>query len=149
MAKLEFSVDVAAPPDRVFAFFVPQRMPYWYGAEMAGSFEIQDGAEEFAAGLKVRIVGRVGRKEISHTVVVTRYEWGRVLEWQFRDAYGVRGLQCWELEPSPVGTLVRLRDEYQMPGWLGRLADRLFTRRAVARRDLRELARLRKLAEQK
>ncbi|HEX2711005.1 MAG TPA: SRPBCC family protein [Candidatus Acidoferrales bacterium] len=149
MAKLEFSVEVAAPPERVFAFFVPQRMPYWYGAEMAGGFEVPDGAEEFAAGLKVRIVGRIGRKEISHTVVVTRYEWGRVLEWQFRDAYGVRGLQRWDLEASPAGTRVRLRDDYQMPGWLGRLADRLFTRRAVAGRDLRELARLKKLAERK
>ncbi len=149
MARLEFSVEIAAPPDRVFAFFVPQRMPYWYGAEMESSFDVQGDAAEFAAGLKVRIAGRVGRKEISHTVVVTRHEWGRLLEWEFRDAYGVRGLQRWELEPTRVGTRVLLRDEYQMPGRLGGIADRLLTRHAVARRDRRELARLKKLAERK
>ncbi len=149
MARLEFTVEMAAPPDRVFAFFVPQRMPYWYGAEMESRFEVQGGATEFAVGLKVRITGRLGKKEVSHTAVVTRHEWGRLLEWRFLDAYGVRGLQRWELEPTPSGTRVRLRDEYELPGRLGRLADWLLTRHAVARRDRSELARLKKLAEQK
>lgn len=149
MAKLEFIVDMAAPPDRVFAFFVPQRMPYWYGAEMESRFEVQRGAAEFAVGLKVRITGRLGRKEVSHTAVVTRHDWGRLLEWRFQDAYGVRGLQRWELEPTPSGTRVRLREEYELPGRLGRLADWLLTRHAVARRDRGDLARLKKLAEQK
>jgi len=149
MAKLEFNVEIAAPPDRVFAFFVPQRMPYWFAAEMESSFEVQGGAAEFAPGLKVRITGRLRSKELSHTAVVTRHEWGRVLEWEFRDAYGVRGLQRWELEAMPAGTRVRMRDEYELPGRLGRLADRLLTRHAVARRDRSDLARLKKLAERK
>ena len=149
MARLEFTVEMAAPPDRVFAFFVPQRMPYWYGAEMESRFEVQGGAAEFAVGLKVRITGRLGRKQVSHTAVVTCHEWGRLLEWRFQDAYGVRGLQRWELEPTPSGTRVRLRDAYELPGRLGRLVDWLLTRHAVARRDRSELARLKKLAEQK
>ena len=149
MARLEFTVEMAAPPDRVFAFFVPQRMPYWYGAEMESRFEVQGGAAEFAVGLKVRITGRLGRKQVSHTAVVTRHEWGRLLEWRFQDAYGVRGLQRWELEPTPSGTRVSLRDAYELPGRLGRLVDWLLTRHAVARRDRSELARLKKLAEQK
>ncbi len=149
MARLESSVEIAALPDRVFVFFVPQRMPYWYGAEMDARFEVQGRAADFAVGLKVRIAGQWRGKEVTHTAVVTRYEWGRLLEWQFRDAYGVRGLQRWELEPTPAGTRVRLRDEYELPGRLGRIADWLLTRHAVARRDRGELARLKRLAEQK
>lgn len=149
MAKLEFTVEIAAPADRVFAFFVPQRMPYWYGTEMESRFEVQGGAAEFAVGLKVRVTGRLGGKEVAHTTVVTRHEWGRLLEWEFRDAYGVRGRQRWELAATPAGTRVRLRDEYEMPGRLGRLADWLLTRHAVARRDRRELERLKRFAEQK
>jgi uncharacterized protein YndB with AHSA1/START domain len=147
MAQLEFSVQIAAPPDRVFVFFVPQRMPYWYGLETESCFEVQGGAEEFQAGQKVRITGRLGRREVSLTAVVTEYRWGRALEWRFRDAYGVRGLQRWEIEPAGVGTRVRLRDEYELPGRLGRIADWLLTRHAVAGRDRRDLARLKKLAE--
>jgi uncharacterized membrane protein len=154
MAQLEFGVEIAAPPDRVFVFFVPQRMPYWYGAEMESRFEVLGGAPEFQVGLKVRIAGHLGRKEFSHTAVITGLEWGRLLEWRFQDAYGVRGLQRWELAPAAIaaspavsGTFVRMRDEYDLPGWTRHLADWLLTRHAVARRDRGDLARLKRLAE--
>lgn len=170
MAKLEFALDIAAPPDRVFAFFVPQRMPYWYGAETESCFEVQGGAAEFHVGQKVRITGKLGRREVALTAVVTRHEWSRVLEWCFQDAYGVRGMQRWEIGPvlslaesaptSPgslagesvhavTGTCVRMRDEYELPGRLGRIADLLLTRHAVARRDRGDLARLKRLAERR
>ncbi len=149
MGQLEFTVQIAASPDRAFVFFVPQRMPYWYGAEMEIELEVQAGAPEFQVGQKVRITGRVGSKEVAHTAVVTAYQWGRLLEWRFQDEYGVRGLQRWELEVAPGGARVRMRDAYQLPGRLGRLADWLITRHAVARRDRADLARLKKLAEQK
>lgn len=147
MAKLEFTVEIAASPDRVCVFFIPQRMPYWYGADMESCFEVQGGAEEFQVGQKVRITGHLGRREVSLTAVVTRYEWGRLLEWRFQDAYGVRGLQRWEIDLAPPGTRVRMRDEYQLPGTAGRIADWLLTRHAVARRDRCDLARLKTLAE--
>ncbi len=163
MARLEFAVEIAAPPNLVSAFFVPQRMPYWYGTEMQSRFEFERGAADFQAGQKVRITGRMGLREVALTAVVTRYERGRVLEWRFQDAYGVRGLQRWEIEPAPVppgalpapapmksgpaGTRVRMRDEYEFPGRLGRFLDRLVTHYGVAQRDRRDLARLKKLAE--
>lgn len=154
MGKLRLTVDIAAPPDRVFVFFVPQRMPYWYGVEMESSFEVQGGAPEFQVGLKVRVSGHLSQKEISHTTVITRYEWGRLLEWRFQDAYGVRGLQRWELEPVALGmdapgTRVRMFDEYDFPGRAGRIVDWVLTRHTIARRDRAELARLKKLAERR
>ncbi len=145
MAKLEFSIEIAAPADRVAVFFVPQRMPYWYGPEMEAEFEVQGGAADFAVGQKVRVSGRVGKREVSLTVVVTRFEFGRALEWRFADRFGVKGLQRWEIAPSATGT----RDEYELPGRLGRLADWLFTRHAVRGRDRDYLARLKRLAEQR
>lgn len=159
MANLEFSIDVAAQPDLVFAFFVPQRMPYWYAREMESQFEVQEGAAEFQPGQKVRIAGKLRGREISMTVVITHYDWPRVLEWQFLDSYGVRGLQRWEVEPalrpsadaSGAGqgpaTRIRMRDSYEMPGRLGKIVDWLVTRHSVSRRDCDALARLKRLAE--
>ena len=174
MARLEFSVEIVAPPDRVFLFFVPQRMVYWYNAEMRAEFEVQGGASEFAVGQKVRITGRIGRRAVSLTAVVTRYEWLRALEWHFHDAYGVKGMQSWEIQPfdgkpagqdfspaeqsvspgdssgasaSAVCTRVTMRDEYELPGWFGHLWDALLMRHAVARRDRSSLARLKSLSE--
>lgn len=147
MADLEFFCEMAAPPNEVFAFFSPQRMPYWYGAEMDAQFEMQGGASEFGVGQKVRITGTLGSREVSLTVVVTRYEWGRLLEWQFQDSYGVRGLQSWLLEPAGPGTRIVMRDRYELPGRVGKWWDKMLTRRAVARRDREWLARLKRLME--
>ena len=97
MARLEFAQRIDATPALVAAFFVPQRMPYWYGYEMKAEFEILGGASDFAAGQKVRITGRLGAREVTLTAVVTRYEFGRALEWQFQDQYGVKGKQSWEI----------------------------------------------------
>jgi uncharacterized protein YndB with AHSA1/START domain len=155
MGKIELTQPIAAPPRHVFAFFAPQRMPYWYGPEMDSCFEVQDGAADFALGLKVRISGKIAGRSVSHTAVVTGFEPARLLEWRFQDAHGVRGLERWELEevsagaagPAPVGTLVRFVGQYELPGRFGRLLDRLVTRRAVARRSGEQLRCLAGLVE--
>jgi hypothetical protein len=149
MAHLEFSRDFSVAPNEVFVFFVPQRMPLWYGTEMNSHFEVQGGASDFAVGQKVQITGKLGKREVSLTVVITAYRWEKLLEWQFQDSYGVRGLQCWELESVSTGTRLCMRDSYQMPGLSGRLIDAAFTRFAVAQRDRTCLDRLQRLAERR
>src|ERR1700687_866530 len=99
MARIETSVQIAAPAEVVFAFFVPQRMPYWYGADMQASFEVQDGASDFAVTQKVHITGNLGKRGVAHTAVVPALERPRLFEWRFSDRSGVKGLERWELEP--------------------------------------------------
>ncbi len=148
MAQLLFTVDIAAPPDRVAAFFAPQRMVYWYGRDIGVEFELLGGAAEFAVGQKVRITGKMRSREISMTAVVTRFHAGQALEWQFKDAHGVRGAQAWDLEPTADGgTHVLMRDIYSFPSRLGAFFDKIFMRHAVARRDRLWLGYLKKLAE--
>jgi uncharacterized protein YndB with AHSA1/START domain len=149
MAKLEFQMEFAVPPNEVSVFFVPQRMPLWYGTEMDARFEVQGGASDFAFGQKVRITGRLSQYEVILTVVITAYEWERLLEWQFQDSYGVRGKQRWELEGIAGKTRMHMCDSYQMPSLFGRIFDSIFTRFAVAQRDRAWLARLQQLAERR
>jgi hypothetical protein len=146
MAHLEFSRDFSVAPNEIFVFFVPQRMPLWYGVEMNAHFEVQGGAPDFAVGQKVRITGDLKQWEVTLTAVITAYTWESLLEWQFQDSYGVRGLQRWELETIPVGTRLRMRDSYRMPGLTGRMIDAIFTRFAVSKRDTAWLDRLQHLA---
>ena len=153
MARVETSVQIAAPPELVFAFFVPQRMPYWYGADMQVCLEVQGGAPDFGVSQKVRIAGHLGAREVSHTAVVTAWQPARLFEWRFRDRYGVEGLERWELErisapkENSARTTVRMRSDYTMPGFLGRVMDWLVTRHAVARRNRDYLARLKRYSE--
>ena len=149
MANLEFVREFAVPPKEIFVFFVPQRMALWYGAEMNGCLEVQGGASDFAVGQKVRITGRLSAREVTLTVVITAYEWERMLEWQFQDSYGVRGKQRWELQQTRNTTRLTMRDQYEMPGRTGKIVDRLFTRYGVAARDRSWLDRLQRLAERR
>ncbi len=147
MANLQFIQEIAAPAKIVGAFFVPHRMGAWYGRELDLQFEVQGGAIEFRSGLKVRLTGRIGKHEMTHTAVVTEFERGRVLEWQFRDTYGVRGMQRWEINETAAGARVEMRDRYEMPGRFGQFFDWLMTRHTVAKRDRAELQRLKRLVE--
>jgi uncharacterized membrane protein len=154
MAKIETSIPIAAPAELVFAFFVPQRMAYWYGADMEACLEVQGGASDFAVAQKVRVTGHLGKREVSHTAVVTAFQQARLFEWRFEDRYGVKGKERWELDRVETAssaaaprTMVRMRSEYTMPGMLGKGMDWLITRHAVARRNQNYLARLKRYAE--
>jgi len=149
MADLEFVRDFTVPPKEIFVFFVPQRMPLWYGTEMKSCFEVQGGAPDFAVGQKVRIMGKLAEREVTLTTVVTAYQWDRLFEWQFQDSYGVRGKQRWELQPTGSRTKLVMRDHYEMPGRINKIIDRLFTRYGVAGRDRSWLDRLQRLAERR
>jgi uncharacterized protein YndB with AHSA1/START domain len=147
MGVLHLSMEIAAPRDRVFVFFVPQRMPLWYAPEMETQFEVQGGEPDFRAGQKVRISGRLGSREVALVAVVQRYELLRALEWEFRDAYGVRGRQVWELEDGPGGTRVAMHEWYVFPGRLGKWLDPFLMRPSIRARDRRMLEKLKRLAE--
>ena len=147
MSRIELATQVSTTPDEIFVFFVPQRMPHWYGAEMNARFEVQGGAPDFAAGQKIRISGTLQNYELTLTVVVTAYEWERHLEWQFQDSYGVRGMQRWDLQPEGSETKLIMRDEYTMPTTFGKILDRFITQRAVKLRDQSWLDRLKRFAE--
>jgi uncharacterized membrane protein len=132
----------------VFAFFVPQRLTYWYGREMHARLEVQGGVAELSKGLRVRVRGRLAKRELEHTACVTRCEWGQVLEWEFEDGYGVKGMERWELEPSEAGgTCVRMISAYEMPNAVARVVNALVTKHSVARRNREYLERLKRLLE--
>ncbi len=101
MAIVELTRKIEVPPEHLFAFFVPQRMPYWYGAEMDSCFEVQDGAADFRVGLKVRISGQLGGKTVSHTVVVTAVEFPRLLELAVPDLRRARQRALGTGAPAP------------------------------------------------
>jgi hypothetical protein len=156
MGQIALMQPIVAPPRHVFAFFVPQRMPYWYGAEMESSLEVLGGASDFALGQKVRVAGTLAGRAVSHTAVVTAFASGQLFEWRFQDEHGVRGTERWELSAVPATppdaaeqTIVRFTARYEMPGWFGRLLDRLVTQRAVVRRGAGDLRRLASLIEQR
>jgi len=149
MTRIESTVEISTPPNEIFVFFVPGRMAYWYGAEMDAEIRAIGCGSDFMLSQIVQIAGKIRDREVAHTAIVTKFEWGKLLEWRFKDSYGVSGIERWELSPSAAGnkTRVTMTSEYEMPGALARAVDWLITRRGIARRNREYLARLKKLAE--
>jgi len=151
MPRLETTLEIAQPPRALFALFVPQRLTYWYGAEMQAEIEVTGGADEFAAGQKVRISGKLAGKSVSHTLMITECQWGEVFEWRFLDAYGVKATERWEFEPRQIGdaegSRVRMINDYAVVGFFAGIVDKVLTRRSLGRRNQDYLARLKRLAE--
>ena len=149
MTRIESTIEISAPTNEVFVFFVPGRMVYWYGKEIDAEIRALGCGSDFACSQIVQISGKIRAREVAHTAIVTAYEWGKLLEWRFKDSYGVRGIERWELSPSVAenATLVSMTSEYEMPGAFARAVDWLITRRALTRRNREYLARLKKLAE--
>ena len=91
MARIEISVQIAAPAEVVFAFFVPRSayaLLVWRGH--AGVFGSAGRRfPDFALAQKVRVTGHLGRREVSHTAVVTALQEARLFEWRFSDRYPV------------------------------------------------------------
>jgi uncharacterized protein YndB with AHSA1/START domain len=153
MSRIVLTQIVAAPPEDVFVFFVPQRMSHWYGPEMRSSFEMQSCGSEFRPGSKVCISGKLANRTVSHMAMVTAFEKPRLFEWRFEDAYGVRGTERWEMErledSAGARTRIRFTNDYEIPGRFGRVMDWLLTRHALARRNRDYLDRLSRLAERR
>jgi uncharacterized protein YndB with AHSA1/START domain len=153
MTRIVLTQIVAAPPEDVFVFFVPQRMSHWYGPEMRSSFEMQSCGSEFRPGSKVSISGTLANRTVSHMAMVTAFEKPRLFEWRFEDAYGVRGTERWEMErlenSAGARTMIRFTNDYEIPGRFGRVMDWLLTRHALARRNRDYLDRLSRLAERR
>ncbi|HET9400757.1 MAG TPA: SRPBCC family protein [Candidatus Acidoferrales bacterium] len=148
MTRVECTVEIATAPNEIAVFFVPGRMSYWYGREMDAEIRALACGAEFMPSQIVQISGKIRGREVAHSAVITKFEWGKLLEWRFKDSYGVRGIERWEIEPTAdSSTRVRMISEYEMPGAFAGAIDWLVTRRALARRNREYLARLKKLAE--
>ena len=150
MATIEQSIEIATTPVEVFLFFVPQRMPYWYASEMAAEFEVSAAARPILPfRRKCTSAGKLGKKEISHTAVITRYEWLACSNGDLRTLTAFAAWNAGNWKPISTGTRVTMRSKYEMPGQIRRAIDWLITRHAVARRNREYFARLKKFAERK
>ena len=143
-------------PRTFSSFSFPQRMPYWYGAEMDSCFEVQDGAADFSVGSEGAHLRPAGKQScFAHGAWSPPLTTARLLEWRFEDAYGVRGMERWELEPVaewPAGAPAPWCDlptSTNCPDASAALFDWLLTRHAVARRNREYLERLARLAERR
>lgn len=139
---VERSIEIARPPEEVFAFLADARNdPRWCASVVA--CEQREGS---GPGADARYLARHKptpfHRVMPRSVEVVEYAPPRLLRWRQEDSNGVFHI-AYELEPTGAGTRFTQRDriEWKVPGAVGRLAERLFVRRHIGEQmvDLKRL----------
>lgn len=148
MGRIEHATKIRATPEEVFMYFAPDRLPLWLTAEAGTRLELEHlSAGELGKGSMVRVSGKAWKHDLSYDARIIEYAPPTRLVWRV-----LRGAPAatvvWELEAQADGTLVRIIDDYQLPGGLlGRVLDRLLIRRQVGKKDAQTLAMLKQTVE--
>lgn len=143
MARCDTTERIAATPSRVWTEFRPERMKRWYGPEIE---VISPGP--LSKGSRIRISGRSGVKAFGYEATVTEYHENRALGWEGADENATYHV-LFQLNPKDGGTVVFMRDEFRLKGVIGKIIEKVFMARRVAKYDRHFLRQLKELIEQK
>lgn len=125
MAKIEASLDIAAPPQVVFDYFddhshMAELLPQMSGFEW--------NTQTHQVGTRLKAIGRSAGVSLPMALDTQEVEPGRRIAGVFSE--GLKGTWEWLFTPTATGTRVESRMDYDLPmGILGQLADRLVAER--------------------
>jgi uncharacterized protein YndB with AHSA1/START domain len=136
------SIEIARPPEEVFAFLADARNdPRWCASVIACEQQAGDGP-----GPQARYLARHKptpfHRVMPRSIEVVEYDAPRLLRWRQEDGIGVFHI-TYEVEAADQGALFTQSDriEWKVPGPIGRLAERLFVRRHIGE-QMEEVKRL-------
>ena len=139
---IESSVEIALPPEAVFAYVADARNdPHWCSTVVACEQRAGAGpgpGARYEARHKPTPLHRV----MPRSIEVLEYAAPHLLRTRQEDANGVFHI-TYEVEPTAHGTRFTQRDaiDWKVPRAVGRLAERLFVRRHIGE-QMAELKRL-------
>jgi uncharacterized protein YndB with AHSA1/START domain len=139
---VELSIEIARPPEEVFAFLADARNdPRWCASVVACEQQDGDGPGPDARYL-ARHKPTPFHRVMPRSIEVVEYEAPRLLRWRQEDGNGVFHI-TYEVVPAGDGVRFAQRDtiEWKVPGPVGRLAERLFVRRHIGE-QMEEVKRL-------
>jgi hypothetical protein len=142
MARCDTTEKISASPKRVWQQFQLERMKSWYGPEIQA---LTPGP--LTKGSRISLTGRSGARSFGYEATITDYAENRTLAWEGSDGkvfYRV----IFTMTPKDGGTLLLLRDEFRLRGLMGRLIERFFMVKRVAKYDRQFLGKLKRLVEQ-
>lgn len=141
---LDKSIHVHAPPERVFAWLDPSRVPLWDRSVVRAA---PRDVRPLHEGSVIDLVSRALGLRFESASEATRVEAGRVYAWRQLDGDFEEHSGAYSLEPEGDGTRVRLLADVELPFVLPRLATEEEVRRSLSRDADEALFRLKELCE--
>ena len=147
MGHVRHSIEIDAPPERVFDLAVDaRRWPEW----QTTALEVRDVQGPLdQVGKRYRIVGRIAGRAVEGQGEVSRFERPRIFEVKGTAAGGGRLISRSTFDAEGAGTRATIEIDYELPGGLlGQMASRLFAERQIERELIHSAENLKALIEE-
>ena len=144
--KVQDSIEIAAPPERVWPFLVqPERILEW--CLTFRRFEYT-GNQQSGAGTTFYVEEKAGGPLMKLNFAVREWEENRKLAFSMTSGTFVKGYeQTWSVDAAPTGSVFTFMEQVKLPfGVIGKAME-LFAGRGSAATVKKMLARLKSLAE--
>jgi len=145
--RIEKSIEIKAPPEKVWEMFAFDRHPEWNEEYKSAEYtsEVRTSEDKYRVGASAHITSK--QEEID--VEITESLENEKISFSVR---GVRGAQniigTFTLKPTEAGTEMTCVMDYELP-WsiLGKILDKLFVQRALEKDTERSLEKLKSILE--
>lgn len=129
---VERTVEIARPPEQVFAFLADARNDLRWCATVLTCEQLAGEGPGEGARYEARHRPTPFHRVMPRAIEVVEYAPPRLVRWRQEDANGVFHI-AYEVTAAPGGARFAQRDaiEWKVPRPVGRLAERLFVRRHI------------------
>ncbi len=138
MTRVEWSIEIKAPPEKVWPLHFWDRVPEWNDMVKEAK-PTSEKRGEVGATYHVVAEDREYDVEITEIVRYERCAWRSISGWT---ASGVT-----ILEHTNAGTKMTMSLDYTLPGIFGKIIDRMFAQRAIERGTEKALEKLKSILE--
>lgn len=128
MTRIERSIEIRAPPEKIWELLAWDRTPEWYRYIKRAEYTSETRA---GVGATAHVIGEAEGQKFEYDIEVTKYVENERAAWRTTSgtwtAFG-----SGTLKPTEAGTKVTIVINYQLPySVLGKIIDRLKGRKAM------------------
>ncbi len=127
MARIEKSVEIKAPPEKVWEMLAFDRMPEWSEQYESAEYtsEVRTPEDKYKVGASCRINTKEGVVEIEITESLENEK----IMYRVQGMKGVRNVDgTFTLEPTDAGTRITAVTDYEMPNLMMKMLAKLVSR---------------------
>jgi len=144
LARVEKSIEIGAPPEKVWPMLYWDRLPEWLNGIKEAEYTSE---EKDSVGATAHVVGETARIKVEWDIEITEYIENKKATWR-STAGNLTAIGLTTLKPTEVGTELTLMMDYDLPySILGKIVDKLMVGREMEKGFERSLEKLKKILE--
>ncbi len=146
MGRVERSIEIKAPPEKVWEMFAFDRFPEWMDSvkSLAYTSEVRTSEDKYRVGASAHVIAEEGEfdfeitESLENEKISSRWRGGRVQE----------TIVTFTLKPTEAGTEMTYAVDYEMPwGVFGKFLDKLVGQREAKKIIEKESKKLKSILE--